>query len=183
MTEKETWKIIYVLKASYINQFKGYTTADFENIVTVWKMMFEDYTYEEVSAGLKLFLASDTKGFCPATGQVMDCIMKIKMPECAQMTSAEAWSIVRRAIEKGSYYAEEEFNKFPKAVQRAVGSPSDLRSMAQDGAFNESSAKRNFEWTYSQIITREREEAKIPKKLKQLIATTVMQLEQKGDKE
>lgn len=183
MTEQETWKIVYVLKASYLNQFKDYTTADFENLVSVWKMMFEDYTYEDVSAGLRLFLANDTKGFAPNPGQVIDCILKITKPETAQLSEGEAWHMVRKAIEKGTYYAESEFEKFPEAVKRAVGSPSNLRSIASSDNYNEGAEKNDFERKYRAYLQREREEAKIPKKIKQLIATTAMQIELKGDKE
>ena len=142
-----------------------------------------DYTYEQVSAGLKIFLASDTKGFPPSPGQVIDCILKITQPESMRLSEAEAWSIVRKAIEKGSYHAEEEYEKFPEAIKRAVGSPSNIRSMAQDESFNEEVAKSLFERTYREMLNREREDAKIPQNVKQLIATTVMQLEQKGQKE
>lgn len=183
MTEKETWKIIYVLKASYINQFKGYTTADFENHVKVWQMMFKDYTYEQVSAGLKIFLASDTKGFIPSPGQVMDCILKITMPESEQLSESEAWSMVRKAISKGIYHAKEEYEKFPEIVKRAVGSFEYLEALAKAKDFNEGVESSNFSRKYNTAINRQREEAKIPKDVKQLIATTVMQLEQKGQKE
>lgn len=146
-------------------------------------MVMGDYTYEQVSAGLKIFLASDTKGFPPSPGQVIDCILKITQPESMRLSEAEAWSIVRKAIEKGSYHAEEEYEKFPEAIKRAVGSPSNIRSMAQDESFNEEVAKSLFERTYREMLNREREDAKIPQNVKQLIATTVMQLEQKGQKE
>jgi len=183
MNKQEAQKTVVAIMAAYPNHYKHFTTFEIETLVGVWESCCEDYTYEQVSAGLKIFLTSDTKGFPPSPGQVIDCILKITKPEALKMSEGEAWSIVRKAVEKGSYYAEEEFEKFPEPIKRAVGSPSNIRSMAMDDEFNEGVAKSLFERTYREMLNREREDAKIPQNVKQLIATTVMQLEQKGQKE
>ena len=167
MTDQETWKIVYVLKATYPNHFKGYTTADLDNIVTAWGMVFEDYSYEVVAQGLKVFLAGDTKGFPPSPGQVMDCIVKLTIPN--ELSEGEAWDMVAKAAERGSVYCVEDFNKFPEAVQKAIGSPSYLRRLAIDEDINMSVEESNFQSRYRTILQRQREDAKIPASVRQAI--------------
>lgn len=180
MDKLETGKIVTAITAAYPGYFRNSTVTDIQNLVSTWDMVMGDYTYEQVSAGLKIFLTSDTKGFPPSPGQVIDCILKVTQPESMKMSEGEAWSIVRKAVEKGSYYAEEEFEKFPEPIKRAVGSPSNIRSMAMDDEFNEGVAKSLFERTYREMLNREREDAKIPSNVKTLIQNTVKQLEEKA---
>ena len=179
MTTQEAWKIIYVLKATYPHLYKGYTVTELDNLVNAWGMVFEDYPYEVVSQGLKVFLASDTKGFPPSPGQVMECIIKITMPESADLSEGQAWAIVMKAVERGSVYAEEDFNKFPENIKKAVGSPSYLRRLATDSEFNEGVEQSNFLRSYRTILHREREDAKIPVSVRQAISMALGQIEQK----
>ena len=177
----ETGKIITAITAAYPGYFRNSTVTDITNLVNTWNMVMADYTYEQVSAGLKIFLTSDTKGFPPSPGQVIDCILKITHPDSQNMTEGEAWSMVRNAIERGIYHAEEDYEKFPEIVKKAVGSPSNIRSMASDEEFNEGVAKSLFERTYRQLKERERKDAKIPNDVKKLIQSTINQIEQKGE--
>lgn len=148
-------------------------------MINTWAAILEDYTYEAASAGLKIFLASDTKGFPPSPGQVIDCILKITKPESMEMSEGEAWHIARKAIERGSAWAEEDFEKMPPSIQKALGSPANIRSMATDSEYNEEVAKSQFLRAYRSILSREREEAKIPSKVMALIQNTVAQIEAK----
>lgn len=175
MTIQETWKIIYVLKATYVNHYSHFTNADWDNMADVWTSIFSGYPYEQVSAGLKIFLASDTKGFPPSPGQVIDCILKVTMP--SMMSEGEAWHIVRKAIERGSLYAEDDFAKMPEPVRRAIGSPSNIRSMATDEEYNEEVAKGQFLRAYRNILERDRDNAKIPGEVMRLIQGKTERLE------
>lgn len=167
MTTQETWKIIYVLKATYPNLYKSYTTADFDNLVTSWGMVFEDYSYEVVAQGLRVFLASDTKGFPPSPGQVMDCIVKLTIPE--EITEGQAWEMVAKAAERGSVYCVEDFNSFPETIQKAIGSPAYLRRLATEEDINMSVEESNFLSRYRIVLQRQREYAKIPESVRQVI--------------
>lgn len=179
MNRQETSKIVASITAAYPNHFKGYTTQQIDSLINTWCMVMDDYTYPQASAGLKIFLASDTKGFPPSPGQVIDCILKITKPESAEMSEGEAWHIARKAIERGSAWAEEDFEKMPPNIQKALGSPANIRSMATDSEYNEEVAKSQFLRAYRSILTREREEAKIPSKVMALIQNTVKQIEAK----
>jgi len=172
MTKAEIAKLIYVVKATYPNSFSRYTTQDLDNMISAWLSVLTDYTYEQGSAGLKVYLSSDTKGFPPCPGQIVDNILKLCKPKIAEMTGTEAWAIVRKAIRNGYYGAEEEFEKLPPACQRAIGSPASLRELAQiDTETVETVEQSHFIRAYNTQLEREREDAKIPSSVRALIGT------------
>jgi len=176
MTDQETWKLIYVIKASYPSFYKDFKPVDYENLFTAWNMVMDDYSYEQASAGLKVFLTSDTKGFPPSPGQVVDCIVKITKPDTEQLPEAAAWDIVRRAIERGIYHAEEDFNNFPEIIKKCVGSPANIREMATNADFNEGVESSNFYRKYRNCLERDKQDAKIPKAVKALYQKTAGQI-------
>jgi hypothetical protein len=82
----------------------------------------------------------------------------------------EAWSLVSNAIKNGYYGAEEEFAKLPEVVQKAVGTPANLRAWAHtDEASIENVVQSNFMRTYRTVVKRETEYAKMPTSIKNLI--------------
>lgn len=170
MTKAEVAKLIYVVKATYPSPFQKYTTQDLENMISAWIMVMSDYTYEQASAGLKVYLSSDTKGFPPSPGQIVDNILKIISPTIYELNGMEAWSVVRKAMQNSAYNAEEEFDKLPKACQRAIGSASNLREMGQlKVEVVETVEQSNFIKAYNTYKEREREDSKIPSEIKALI--------------
>lgn len=130
MTLQETAKIVYVIKATYPAHFSKYTTKDYDNMIQAWTTVMEDYTYMQASAGLKIYLASDTKGFPPSPGQVIDCLSKHLGDQTLELTNTECVSMIRRALRNSSYHAEDEYNKLPEICQRAVGTPRNLQEWA-----------------------------------------------------
>ena len=171
MTRSETIKIVYVIKATYPTHFARYTTADFDNLIQAWQAVLEDYTYQQASAGLRIYLASDTKGFPPSPGQVIDCIQKTMAHQELDMNALEAWDLVRHALKNSAYHSEEEFSKLPPVVRRAVGSASNLREMCMlETSEVETVEQSHFVRNYDAMVKRTRDEAKIPSKVRELIA-------------
>lgn len=162
-TDKETRKIIAVLMVAYPN----YKPINIDFTVSVWTDMLSDYSYSEVDMAIKAYISTDTSGFAPAIGQVIDKIKSITTPR--QMTDAEAWSLVRKAISDSGYNATARFNELPPACQRAVDSPSQLRMWAQDTEFNENVVSSNFMRCYRTEIARQREIDRMPSEIRQMI--------------
>lgn len=169
MNTSETAQIVMIVKAVYPLQFQKYSEQDYKNMVTAWSAVFEPYPFEIVNAGLQIYLTSDTKGFPPAPGQVIDKIMKIQHPVSEDLTENEAWSLVQKAISNSSYNSREEFEKLPKLVQKAVGSPENLHNCARMNLEQMEIEKSHFERNYRTVLERRNEEAKIPEKVKLLI--------------
>lgn len=161
MTEADVAKLFYVIKAEYPNQFQKYTDQDYQNRIRVWIAVLKDYSYEQASMGLNVYLASDTKGFPPSVGQLIDCIHKLQPDEIPN--EMEAWSLVTKAVSNGNYGSEEEFNKLPKVVQRAVRNPARIKEWAQmDLATFQTVEQSNFMRTYRGEVEREKINRKIP---------------------
>lgn len=82
----------------------------------------------------------------------------------------EAWMLVSKALRNGYYGAVEEFNKLPPLVQKAVGSPDNLRNWAlTDINSIENVVQSNFMRTYRTVVNRAKEYQKMPKDIKALI--------------
>lgn len=167
MTREEVAKLIYVVKATYPRVFARYTDAETRNLIIAWHMVLEHYNYAEASQGLKVCLINDTSGFPPSPGQVIDGIQKAKKPAESDMTELEAWALVRKAIGRAGYYSEEEFNKLPPLVRKAVGAPGNLKEWAMmDADTVESVGQSHFIRNFRTVANRVREEAKLPEQMR-----------------
>ena len=107
MTREETVKIMRIICDSYPN----YKPTNLSEIVDVWCMMLSDYTYDEVSIALKAYITSNTSGFAPVIGQLIEMIKTIT--EGQELNDMEAWAIVSKAIRNSAYNSVEEFAKLP----------------------------------------------------------------------
>lgn len=163
MTDKEARKIIAVLMVAYPN----YKPINIDFTVSVWTDMLSDYSYSEVDMAIKAYISTDTSGFAPAIGQVIDKIKSITTPR--QMTDAEAWSLVRKAISDSSYNATDRFNELPVTCQKAVGSPAQLRMWALDASYNENVVSSNFMRSYRTEVARQNELSRMPSEVRQII--------------
>ena len=130
--------------------------------------MLEEYSYSQISMALKTYVHSDTSGFAPNVGQLLDKLHLIQDPQ--ELNEMEAWFLVSRALRNGYYGAVEEFNKLPPLVQKAVGSPDNLRNWAlTDSKSIENVVQSNFMRTYRTVVSRDREYQKMPKDIQALI--------------
>lgn len=182
MTDQETAKLCAVIVATYPSHFRDYSDSEKRTMLGVWKNMLEGYTYDQANAGLKMFIRSDKKGFPPVAGQVIDQIEKIKPRSDSNLTEAEAWSIVKRAIENSTYNAEEEFEALPDTLKRAVGSPANLKEWAtmEDGDIKLPVIESNVMRSYRSASKMANEEKLIPESVRNLIGVMFTnQIEQK----
>lgn len=164
MTRDDAIDILMVIQAAYPN----YKPQDKTVAVNTWYMMLKDYEKEVVEAALKIYIASDTSGFAPAIGQLIDKINTVTAPP--ELNSMTAWGLVSKALRNGCYRAEQEFEKLPMTVKRAVGSPDNLRHWAQsDSKSIETVIQSNFIRTYEAEVRRKSEAAKTPPDVRALI--------------
>lgn len=163
MTRDECKKLIMVIATSYPN----FKPNNLSQVVDIWHMMLEGYDYNEIAMALKTYILTDTSGFAPSIGQLVGKARDIGTNELNEM---EAWALVSKALRKASYYAEEEFNKLPPPVQKAVGSPSQLRNWSQTDIDSvENVIQSNFMRTYRTVMKRENEMSKLPTEFRQML--------------
>jgi len=163
MTKDDIRKLLYMINSIYPN----FKVTNPEQMVNVWMEFLEDQDPNAIAASLKVYVRTDTSGFAPSIGQLIQGVYKLKTQN--ELTAGEAWSMVHKAIRRSSYYAAEEFNKLPKTVQRAVGSADQLHAWATDECFNEGVASSNFRRAYQNACEQQRVEALVPKDVVDLI--------------
>ena len=164
MTRDEIKEMLMVIQAAYPN----YKPQDKTVAVNTWYMMLKDHEKEVVEAALKIYIASDTSGFAPAIGQLIDKINTVTAPP--ELNSMTAWGLVSKALSNGLNGAEKEFEKLPPTVKKAVGSPENLRHWAMSDVRSvETVIQSNFIRSYEAEVRRKNEAAKTPKDVMALI--------------
>lgn len=161
MTDQEVSKMFLMVKAAYPRVFKDYDATMIGNYIDAWCMVFADIPAEQAYAGLKTYLSTETKGFPPSPGQIMDCVHKLNPDKIPN--EMEAWSLVDKAVRNSIFNADEEFGKLPQIVRRAIRNPARLKEWAQmDEADFQTIEQSNFMRTYRAEVERERTALRIP---------------------
>lgn len=168
MERSDVLKIMAVLRGAYPQFYRNIDRKEAEDTVNLWLDMFRQDDPQLVAVAVKSVIEGDEKGFPPTIGQV-----KAKMrllTDSGEMTEAEAWELVSKAIRNGLYGAQEEFDKFPPVIRRIVGSPNTLREWARmDTETVHSVVSSNFQRSYRAISAKEKEIAKLPPEVKSLV--------------
>lgn len=168
MTRDDVIKIMSVLRGAYPHFYRDISKQEAYDAINLWTDMFSNDDASIVASAVKSLIDGDDKGFPPTIGQV-----KAKMRLLVgsdELTEAEAWNLVSKAVKNGLYGAVEEFEKLHPAVKRIVGSPSQLRDWASmDSDTLHSVVASNFQRSYKVVATREKEIAALPDDVKKLI--------------
>lgn len=178
MTFDETAKIIAIIKEYYPRDIEA---TNIKSRVKAWWLALQDYDYNIVQQAVIAFATQDTKGFSPSVGQIVDKILQLTNKDAAALTEMEAWGLVRKAVSRSSYYAQEEFDKLPELVQKIVGFPNQLKEWAQSetGEFG-TVIQSNFMRSYKAKAAKQQEYNALPSSVKELIQGVTDRLSLKG---
>ncbi len=164
MTRDETIKLLMVIQSAYPN----FKPPDKTVAVDTWYTMLKDMDYNVVQMGLRAYITSDTSGFAPSIGQLINTIYLTQNPQ--ELNEMEAWALVSKALRNGYYGAVEEFDNLPPLVQKAVGTPDNLRNWSQTNTESvENVIQSNFMRSYRTVVKREEEIKKMPADVQALI--------------
>lgn len=163
MEREEVQDLLAMIQGAYPN----YRPADKTSAINSWTMTLEEYDKDRVALALKLYIQTDTSGFAPAPGQLIDKIQMVSAPQ--ELNEMEAWALVSKAIRNSGYNSVEEFHKLPPIIQKAVGLPEQLRTWALDEDYNETVVSSNFIKCYRVELNRQKEISKMPENVRQLI--------------
>lgn len=143
--------------------YPNYKPINVDIVVEVWTDMLGRYTYEQVNMALKAYILSDTSGFAPSIGQIVEKLQLFIGNE--ELNEMAAWGLVLKAMRNSIYHSEEEFAKLPPVVQKAVVSPGQLREWAMaedvDGTWM-NVTQSNFMRTYRAELSQEKTLEKLP---------------------
>ncbi len=168
MNKTEAAKIIAILQLNYPENFRSKSDDVIKATVDLWARAFADEAYSLVSAAVMSHMISDTNRFMPPVGVIKAKISELQNPD--EMTEQEAWGMVAKALKNSTYNADDEFEKLPPAVQRAVGGASQLRDWAKmDTETVQSVVASNFQRSYRMTSQRERDWEKLPSGLRNFV--------------
>lgn len=163
MTRKQIQDFLAMIQATYPNFNPPSKTA----AVNVWTLALEEYEEQAVHTAFKLYMQTNTSGFAPVPGQIIDKIHTMTQPQ--ELNEMEAWSLVYKAICNSTYNSVSEFEKLPPLVQKAVGLPDSLREWAMTENLNHEVVMSNFQRTYKAELKRHEEFQKMPQNVRNLI--------------
>lgn len=168
MTREETIKIIRIIAATYPN----FKMNDISETVDAWYFFLSDFGYPEISIALKTYVQTNGTGFAPSASQLIN-LTKV-VDDYSSFNENEAWALVNKAIKNSLYNSDQEFEKLPDVVKKAVGNPANLREWAMLRTSEvETVVASNFMRNYSTELSRAQEMNKMPLEVKNLISATI----------
>ena len=150
-----------------VDSYPNYKPNNISETVDVWQMMLSDYDYNLVAMALKAYILSDTSGFAPSVGQLVDKIKTITIPQ--ELNEMEAWALVCDALSNCGYNYIEEYAKLPPLVQKAVGLPTQLQTWALTENLNKDVVGSNFMRCYRIEVERQNEISKMPQDVRGML--------------
>ena len=179
MTRDEIVAVMGVLKTAYPSFYRDMKRQDALDALALWTEMFEDDDPKTVASAVKSLITTRKEGFPPTIGEVKAKIAELTQPK--EMTELEAWSLVERACRNGLNGAGEEFEKLPPLIQKAVGSPTQLREWAMmDADTVKSVVASNFMRSFKVYQKRERETAMLPESVREMLTGVTERLALNG---
>ena len=138
-----------------------------------WANMFDGDDPALVTAAVKAFIATDTKGFPPVVGQIKALMREISFP--GEMSEYEAWDMVMKVVVNPGYHPRERKEKFdglPAAIRRIVGSPNRIHEWGMlPSADLETVVASNFMRSYRAVAEKQRQYDALPEGVKRLAET------------
>ena len=166
MTELDAKQVLQICKINWPQSFQKLNAEEMRAMLDLWTEMFKDDSATLVKSAVKTIIAAGDREFAPNVGAIKEQMRKLTAG-AEEMTEAEAWAKIRKAISNGYYGAEQEFEKLPPLCKTVVGSPQQLREWStMDSETVHSVVSSNVQRAYKTIQQRERESAKVPEDIK-----------------
>ena len=160
MTISDIKKLLITINALYPN----WKVENPEATTQAWHWALEEYPASAVNAALQIYLKTDKTGVTPSVSQLIGCMHSPKQND--QLTEGEAWYQVKRAMNGSAWNAQENFDKLPPLVQKAIGSASVLRQWGlTDSDEVNTVIMSNFQRTYKALLSKQEFNDKVPAQL------------------
>ena len=172
MTRDEVGKILFYLRSIYPMHFQKHSDTDFYAMVDAWAATLESEDYDLIFAAAKAYVVSDRSGFPPTVGQILGCVQKATKAPISQMTGAEMWDLIYKALENLDWmHPEREYEKLPRIAQKIVGSPAALKEIAAMPTTDVMIGERaRFIHRFESYMEQENHYEEIPQNVRDMIA-------------
>lgn len=168
MEKAEVQTLLTLIQAEYPQSFFKMDERQMALKLEMWSKEFEKDDSRVVFAAARVLMRS-AREFAPNSGQIREKINELTMEPT--LDEQQAWALVSKACTNGYYGYKQEYEKLPPAVQRAVGRPEQLKEWAvMDVDTVQSVVASNFMRSYRAGTAKERETARIPSEIRNLLA-------------
>ena len=164
MTREDATRIIRIICAAYPNTYPSDEVL--MDAISVWAVVFAADPSRLVESAVYTYI-NEERFKAPNPGQIRAIMQRITHPD--ELSEGDAWNLVQRALSNGLYGAQEEFDRLPEDVQKAVGSPQWIHAVAADEDANMSVESSNFYRRYRQVMAYKRERECMPPAVKRLV--------------
>lgn len=96
--------------------------------VDVWHRILEPDDAQNIFDAFSVYARTDTSGFAPSPGK-LHMMMADRLSD--EIDEGEIMTILTMASRNANYGFQAEFDKMPRALQKAVGSPTNIRNWGQ----------------------------------------------------
>lgn len=111
MTKDESKYLVRMVKSLFPN-WRMDNPAD---TVAAWHYVLREQELGVCMSALKAYTLTDQTGFPPSPGQLLGQVTKTDV-----IPESDAWSMVKRAVGRSGYYAQEEWERLPAQVRAMV---------------------------------------------------------------
>ena len=164
MTREDATRIIRIVCAAYPNTYPSDEVL--MDAISVWSVVFAADISELVESAVYTYI-NEERFKAPNPGQIRAIMQRITHPD--ELSEGDAWNLVQRALSNGLYGAQEEFDRLPEDVQKAVGSPQWIHAVASDEDANMSVESSNFYRRYRQVMADKREKECMPPAVRKMV--------------
>jgi hypothetical protein len=175
MNRQEILSMLSILKKAYPNFYRNLTKQEAEDTVLLYEEMFKDCNGKLVLLTIKELI--NTYEYPPTIATI-----KKKMYELTHIneeSNSELWEKLLKAIRNGYYGAEEEFKMLPNIIKEFLGSPEQLRSIAEmDSETIHSVVKGQFLKQIENLKERVRQKEMMTNEMKNLLTNEVKLIEE-----
>lgn len=155
MTREEFTKIVLALKSVYTLPSFLATTESLD----AWYGCLQDVDYNICKGAVIAYMTTEEK--IPTPASLRKIIMELATMD--EQSDISAWGMVSKALRNGIYHSQEEFDKLPENVKKAVGSAEQLHNWAtSDYGTIESVIQSNFLRSYRRVVEKEKQISILP---------------------
>ncbi len=124
MTREDIKRLLGMITITYPN----FKLNDPALAVDVWHQILEPDEAQNIFDAFSVYARTDTSGFAPSPGKLH---MMIADRLSDEIDEGEIMTMLTMASRNANYGFQDEFDKMPKALQKAVGSPTNIRNWGQ----------------------------------------------------